>query len=65
MNKYKIEPFPKIKIATFDICSVGMQMHQVAAMIEVDVSESFDFDGPNIKHIKNGRSNHQKQAEVS
>jgi len=37
---YKIETFPKTRIATFDICSIGIQKHQVAAMIEIDVSES-------------------------
>lgn len=37
---YKIKTFPKTRIATFDICSIGIQKHQVAAMIEIDVSES-------------------------
>lgn len=40
MKDYKIETFPKTRIATFDICSVGIQKHQVAAMIEIDVTES-------------------------
>jgi len=46
---YKIETFPKTRIATFDICSVGIQKHQVAAMIEIDVSESRE----KIKKLRN------------
>lgn len=46
---YKIEIFPKTRIATFDICSIGIRKHQVAAMIEIDVSESRE----NIKKIRN------------
>lgn len=46
---YKIETFPKTRIATFDICSIGIRKHQVAAMIEIDVSESRE----NIKKIRN------------
>ncbi len=49
MMDYKIETFPKTRIATFDICSIGIQKHQVAAMIEIDVSESRE----NIKKIRN------------
>jgi len=40
MNDFKVDKFPKTRIATFDVCSVGMQKHHVAAMIEVDVTES-------------------------
>jgi len=46
---YKIETFPKTRIATFDICSIGIQKHQVAAMIEIDVSESRE----RIKKLRN------------
>jgi len=49
MMDYKIETFPKTRIATFDICSVGIQKHQVAAMIEIDVSESRE----KIKKLRN------------
>lgn len=49
MMDYKIEIFPKTRIATFDICSIGIRKHQVAAMIEIDVSESRE----NIKKIRN------------
>ncbi len=37
---YKIETFPKTRVATFDICSIGIQKHHVAALIEIDVSVS-------------------------
>ena len=46
---YKIETFPKTRIATFDICSVGIQKHKVAAMLEIDVSESRE----KIKKLRN------------
>jgi len=46
---YKIETFPKTRIATFDICSIGIQKHKVAAMIEIDVSESRE----KIKKLRN------------
>lgn len=49
MKDYKIEVFPKTRIATFDICSVGIQKHQIAAMIEIDVSESRE----KIKKLRN------------
>ena len=49
MMDYKIETFPKTRIATFDICSIGIQKHQVAAMIEIDVSESRE----RIKKLRN------------
>ncbi len=37
---YKIETFPKTRVATLDICSIGIQKHNVAALIEIDVSVS-------------------------
>jgi len=49
LMNYKIETFPKTRIATFDICSIGIQKHKVAAMIEIDVSESRE----KIKKLKN------------
>ncbi|MFN8393128.1 MAG: 2-oxo acid dehydrogenase subunit E2 [Bacteroidia bacterium] len=38
MTEYRINTFPKSRIATNDICAIGVQRHHVAAMIEVDVS---------------------------
>lgn len=40
MIKYHTEPFPKSRIATHDVCAIGLKKHHVAAMIEIDVSES-------------------------
>ncbi len=40
MAEYKIEKFPKTRIATNDVCAVGLQKHHVHALIEVDVSGS-------------------------
>lgn len=40
MISYKIKEFPKARIATVDVCEIGRQKHHIAAMIEIDVSES-------------------------
>lgn len=40
MTNFKIKKFPKSRIATNDICAVGVHKHHIVAMIEVDVSES-------------------------
>ena len=40
MAGYRIEKFPKTRIATIDVCEIGQQKHHIAAMIEIDVSES-------------------------
>lgn len=40
MTDYRIQKFPKSRIATNDVCSIGLQKHHVTALIEVDVSES-------------------------
>ena len=40
MTDYKIKRFPKTRIATNDVCAVGLQKHHIAAMIEIDMSES-------------------------
>lgn len=40
MTEYKFHKFPKSRIATIDISSVGLQKHHIAALIEIDVSES-------------------------
>lgn len=37
-TKFRTAIFPKTRIATIDICEIGMQKHHVAAMIEVDVT---------------------------
>lgn len=38
MNGFKIKTFPKTRIATKDICAIGVQKHYVAAFVELDVS---------------------------
>lgn len=40
MAQYKIHKFPKSRIATIDVCSIGLKKHHVTALIEIDVSES-------------------------
>jgi len=40
MTKYKIQKFPKSRIATIDICGIGKRKHHVIGLIEFDVSES-------------------------
>ncbi len=40
MSRYKINKFPKSRIATIDVCEIGKQKHHIAGMIEIDVSES-------------------------
>ena len=40
MADYKINTFPKTRIATNDICAIGLQKHHIAAMLEIDVSGS-------------------------
>lgn len=40
MAGYKIQQFSKTRIATIDICAIGKQKHHIAAMLELDVSES-------------------------
>lgn len=37
MTKSKIHRFPKTRIATIDICSVGLQKHHIAVLMEVNV----------------------------
>lgn len=36
---YKTRKFPKSRIATVDICAVGLQKHHIVGMIEVDVTQ--------------------------
>jgi pyruvate/2-oxoglutarate dehydrogenase complex dihydrolipoamide acyltransferase (E2) component len=40
MINYKIQKFPKTRIATIDVSAIGLQKHHITAMIEVDVSET-------------------------
>ena len=40
MTNFKTEIFPKTRIATNDVCSVGLQKHHVSALLEIDVTES-------------------------
>lgn len=40
MPSYKIKNFPKSRIATNDVCAMGLKKHHVVAMIEIDVTES-------------------------
>lgn len=40
MDNFKVKKFPKSRIATNDVCAVGLQKHHIAAMIEIDVSDS-------------------------
>jgi pyruvate/2-oxoglutarate dehydrogenase complex dihydrolipoamide acyltransferase (E2) component len=38
MSTFKASVFPKSRIATNDVCAVGLQKHHVVAFIEIDVS---------------------------
>lgn len=40
MTGFSVYRFPKSRIATIDVCSVGLQKHHITALIEIDVSES-------------------------
>lgn len=39
-KNYKTRVFPKSRIATIDVCAIGLKKHHVAALIEVDVTGS-------------------------
>ncbi|MFC4874461.1 2-oxo acid dehydrogenase subunit E2 [Negadavirga shengliensis] len=41
MADFKIKRFPKSRIATNDVCAIGLKRHHIVALIEVDVSESW------------------------
>lgn len=51
MTDFKIKHFPKTRIATNDVCAIGLQKHHITAMIEIDVSESREKI---IQHRKKG-----------
>jgi len=40
MTEFRINYFPKTRIATNDVCAIGLQKHHITAMIEIDVSGS-------------------------
>jgi len=40
MGEYSIRQFPKTRIATLDVCAVGLRKHHIAALLEIDVSGS-------------------------
>lgn len=40
MTGYTTQKFPKTRIATLDVCAIGLRKHHVAAMVELDVQES-------------------------
>ena len=40
MSEFKIHKFPKTRIATFDICTIGKLKHHITAIIEIDVTET-------------------------
>lgn len=40
MKNFKTETFPATRIATLDVCAIGLKKHHIAAFAEVDVSES-------------------------
>lgn len=42
MSGYRINKFPKSRIATVDVCEIGRKKHHVAAFLEVDVTISRD-----------------------
>lgn len=48
MTDFKTTYFPKSRIATNDVCAIGIKRHHIAALIEVDVSESLN----KIKQLK-------------
>ncbi|MDZ4058974.1 MAG: 2-oxo acid dehydrogenase subunit E2 [Bacteroidales bacterium] len=40
MIEYKKKRFPKTRVATIDICTIGLEKHHIPAFIEIDVTES-------------------------
>ncbi|PKP37606.1 MAG: dehydrogenase, partial [Bacteroidetes bacterium HGW-Bacteroidetes-15] len=40
MVNFRIHKFPKTRVATIDVCEIGMQKHHIAAMLEFDVTEA-------------------------
>ncbi|MBK8704144.1 MAG: 2-oxo acid dehydrogenase subunit E2 [Saprospiraceae bacterium] len=52
MADFRLKYFPKTRIATNDICAIGIRKHHIAAMIEIDVSGSRE----KIKQLKNSNA---------
>ncbi len=40
MKNFKTETFPATRIATMDVCDIGLRKHHISAFIEVDVTAS-------------------------
>jgi pyruvate/2-oxoglutarate dehydrogenase complex dihydrolipoamide acyltransferase (E2) component len=40
MAEYNIHKFPKSRIATIDVCEIGMKKHHVTAFLEIDITNS-------------------------
>jgi len=40
MAGFRIQKFAKTRIATIDVCAIGLKKHHVASMIEIDVTDS-------------------------
>lgn len=40
MAEYRVQQFPRSRIATHDVFALGLRKHHIAALIEVDVTES-------------------------
>jgi pyruvate/2-oxoglutarate dehydrogenase complex dihydrolipoamide acyltransferase (E2) component len=53
MTDYTIHQFPRSRIATMDVCSVGVQKHHVSALLEIDVTSG----RKKIKQYKRNKGN--------
>ncbi|HRW64052.1 MAG TPA: 2-oxo acid dehydrogenase subunit E2 [Bacteroidales bacterium] len=53
MTNFKLNKFPKTRIATNDVCSIGLKKHHIAALLEMDVTESRE----KIKQYKRNKNN--------
>ncbi len=42
MTKYKLQKFPQSRIATIDISEIGKRKHHIAALIDIDVTQSLE-----------------------
>jgi pyruvate/2-oxoglutarate dehydrogenase complex dihydrolipoamide acyltransferase (E2) component len=40
MNNFSIQEFSRSRIATIDVCELGLKKHHIAAMLEIDVTET-------------------------
>lgn len=40
MGNITIKKFPKTRVATIDVCEIGMQKHHISALLEFDVTEA-------------------------